>query len=118
MASAGDASPTEDVIAEFINPATGQPLFPTIACCMQLIRPRIETQLHRHTGSAVYHAFQGSGVTVVGDHRFEWSRGDFFVVPALAWHQHANASSEPAVLFSIQDYPTLKALGLYREERR
>lgn len=118
MASAGDASPTEDVIAEFINPATGQPLFPTIACCMQLIRPGIETQLHRHTGSAVYHAFQGSGVTVVGDHRFEWSRGDFFVVPALAWHQHANASSEPAVLFSIQDYPTLKALGLYREERR
>lgn len=118
MAAAGDASPTEDVIVEFINPTTGGSVFSTIACCIQLIRPGIETQSHRHTGSAVYHAFRGSGVTLVGEERYEWSEGDFFVIPALHWHQHMNATSEPAVLFSIQDYPTLKALGLYREERR
>jgi gentisate 1,2-dioxygenase len=117
MAAAGDVSPTDDVLLEFVNPATGGSVFPTIACCVQLIRPGIETARHRHTGGAVYHAFQGSGVTVVGDERYEWSRGDFFVVPAMHWHQHANASSEPAVMFSIQDFPTLKALGLYREER-
>jgi gentisate 1,2-dioxygenase len=117
MAAAGEASPTEDVVVEFVNPATGQSAFPTIACCMQLIRPGVQTQRHRHTGSGVYHAFQGSGVTVVGDERYEWSRGDFLVIPALYWHQHSNSASEPAVLFSIQDYPTLKALGLYREER-
>lgn len=118
MAAAGDASSCDDVITEFVNPATGRSLFPTIACCMQLIRPGITTGLHRHTGSAVYHVFEGSGTSVVGDEVYEWSRGDFFLVPSLAWHSHANSSNEPAVLFSIQDYPTLKALGLYREERQ
>jgi gentisate 1,2-dioxygenase len=37
-------------------------------------------------------------------------------VPPLAWHEHANDTKEPAVLFSIQDFPTHKALGLYYEE--
>jgi gentisate 1,2-dioxygenase len=31
-------------------------------------------------------------------------------------HEHANTSSEDAVLFSIQDTPVLQALGLYYEE--
>lgn len=118
MAAAGDFSPYDDVIAEYVNPATGLSLFTTIACCMQMVRAGVTTEIHRHTGSAVYHVFEGSGRTVVDDQTFEWSRGDFFVVPSLAWHGHQNTSNEQAVLFSIHDYPTLKALGLYREETK
>jgi gentisate 1,2-dioxygenase len=39
------------------------------------------------------------------------------VVPSWAYHEHINKSkSERAILFSIQDTPTLMALGKYREE--
>jgi gentisate 1,2-dioxygenase len=35
------------------------------------------------------------------------------------WHEHVNASStDDAVLYSVTDTPTLKKLGLYREECR
>jgi gentisate 1,2-dioxygenase len=31
-------------------------------------------------------------------------------------HKHSNTTSEPAVLFVVQDTPMLKALGFYHEE--
>jgi gentisate 1,2-dioxygenase len=116
MAEAGDVNPFDDVMLQFVNPATGQGTFKTIACCIQMIRPGVRTRAHRHTGSAVYHVVEGSGETVIDGTPHAWERGDFLVVPPLAWHEHANLESEGAILFSIQDFPTLKALGLYREE--
>lgn len=118
MAEAGDADPRDDVILEYINPATGEGVFSTIACYMQMIRPGIVTQERRETCHKVYHAFAGSGRTEIDGKAFEWKQGDFFVVPSLAWHRHANVSRDPAILFSITDAPTLKHLGLYREETR
>ncbi|HEX7229882.1 MAG TPA: NADPH dehydrogenase, partial [Candidatus Binatia bacterium] len=48
---------------------------------------------------------------------FDWSKGDIFALPPWAMHEHANsAPSADAVLFSIQDLPVLKALGVYYEE--
>ncbi|MFQ5895532.1 MAG: hypothetical protein ACE5JJ_06915 [Nitrospinota bacterium] len=38
------------------------------------------------------------------------------LAPPWAWHEHASAEGEEAVLFSIHDTPVLGALGLYREE--
>jgi 1-hydroxy-2-naphthoate dioxygenase len=46
----------------------------------------------------------------------EWSEGDIFVVPPWAGHFHENRTSEDAVLYSMDDWPTFKALALYREE--
>ena len=38
-------------------------------------------------------------------------------MPSWAAHEHANASStQDAILFSIQDYPVLEKLDLYKEE--
>ena len=48
---------------------------------------------------------------------FEWTERDIFCVPSWALHEHANASrSEDACLFSFNDLPAIRALGLYREE--
>lgn len=116
LAQADDVSPHDDVILEFVNPATGRSAFNTIACCIQLIRPGVRTQAHRHTGQAVYHAFEGEGEVVIDGETHTWQQGDFFVLPHLVSHQFANTSKERALLFSIQDFPTLRALGLYREE--
>ncbi|MHB8618557.1 MAG: cupin domain-containing protein, partial [Chloroflexota bacterium] len=113
-----EGSPFDDVALEYINPFTGGPAIPTIACWAQMIRPGVHTQAHRQVTSKVYHVYEGSGYSVIGGQRFDWKKGDFFCVPTWAWHEHANEGTEPAYLFSIQDTPVLKALGLYREEAR
>jgi gentisate 1,2-dioxygenase len=81
-----------------------------------MLRPGEKTKSHRHTSSAIYHAFRGSGCTTVGKKRLEWSRGDCFTVPLWSWHWHENNQREEAILFSITDRPAKEALGLYREE--
>jgi gentisate 1,2-dioxygenase len=110
------SSPFDDVAMEYSDPATGGPVLRSMACWIQLLRPGVRTKAHRHTSSKVYQVFQGEGYSVINGERFDWSEGDFFVVPSWAWHEHANESTGEAILFSIQDIPVMKALSLYREE--
>ena len=100
----------------YLHPLTGGPTLPTLACEIQLLPPRYQGQPHRHDSTAAYHAFRGQGVTVVDGERFEWSKGDFLVVPGWAEHRHENPSEEDAILFSVTDWPAMKALGLYETQ--
>ncbi|MBI3129301.1 MAG: cupin domain-containing protein [Candidatus Tectomicrobia bacterium] len=115
LAASGEASPHDDVAMDFVHPGTGGPVYPTMGCRIQLLRPGRELSPHRHTGSAVYLCFKGSGHSVIDGQRFDWERGDAFCVPSWARHQHA-AGEEETILFSINDQPMIEALGLYREE--
>ena len=90
---------------------------PTMSCRVQLLRANEQTKSHRHTSTSIYHAFRGSGTTIINGEKFPWQKGDTFIVPLWSWHDHANASStDEAILFSMHDEPILKAFGLYREE--
>jgi gentisate 1,2-dioxygenase len=114
--ASGNGDPHDDVIVEYRDPDTGRSVLPSISCYAQMLRPGVTTKSHKHTATAVYHVVSGSGSTVIDDVTYEWSPGDFFLVPPLAAHHHLNASaSEPAVLFSAQDKALLTALGLYWE---
>jgi gentisate 1,2-dioxygenase len=110
------ASPFDDVALEYTNPATGGPVLRTMACWVQMISPGVRTQCHRQTSSAVYYVAKGRGYSVINGQRFDWNEKDMFVVPPWAWHEHGNENAQDTVLFSIQDIPVLKSLGLYREE--
>jgi gentisate 1,2-dioxygenase len=102
---------------EYVNPLTGGSTLPTLSCWIQMLRPGEQTKPHRHTSTSIYHAFRGTGTTVINGQPFEWEKGDTFVVPLWAWHEHINRSpKEEAILFSMHDTPILKAFGLYREE--
>jgi gentisate 1,2-dioxygenase len=92
------------------------PELPTLACELSLLRRGRRTGAHRHSSVALYHVVEGAGCTTVGSEALEWGRGDTFVVPAWQTHWHENVASADAVLFSMNDRPALKALGLYREE--
>jgi gentisate 1,2-dioxygenase len=117
MASLGEVSPFDDAAVEYVNPLTGGHALPTLGCAIQLLRPGIRTQAHRHTSSSVFLVFRGRGYSVVNGERFDWQAGDLFAVPTWAWHEHANASSsDEAVLFSINDLPVMEALALFREQ--
>ena len=110
------SSPFDDVAMEYSDPATGGPVLRTMTCWIQLLRPGVQTRAHRHTSSKVYQVFRGEGYSVIDGQRFDWTEGDFFVVPSWAWHEHASSAETESVLFSIQDTPIMKSLALYREE--
>jgi gentisate 1,2-dioxygenase len=112
----GEADPFDDVLVEYRDPASGRSVVPALACYLQMLRPGVRTRAHRETSSAVYHVMGGSGRTIIDGVALDWREGDFVAVPPRAAHQHANAGTEPAILFSFQDVPLLQALGFYRTE--
>lgn len=112
-----DIDPFDGIRLMYANPITGGPTVPTFACEIQLLPANVKTEAHRHNSTTVYSAFRGDGVTIAGDTRLEWLRGDIFVVPPWVWHSHENRSRQDAILYSITDWPAMSALGLYREDR-
>ena len=113
-----EPDPFDGYHVTFTHPVNGGPTLPTFACALQLLPSALKTQDHRHISTTIYYAFQGSGTTVVGDQRLEWSQGDIFVLPPWKWHHHESAADGDALLFSVDDWPAMQALGLYREERK
>ena len=112
--AAGEPDPFDGALMEYRDPTTGRSVVPTLGCYLQLLKPGVSTRAHRESSSAVYHVVNGSGRTIVDGVPFAWTEGDFFAVPPRAVHEHANPGREPAILFSFQDVPMLKALGHYR----
>ena len=110
------SDPFDDVSMEYSDPSTGGPVLRSMSCRIQLIRPGIRTKAHRHTSSKVYQVFRGQGHGVINGQRFDWTEGDFFLVPSWAWHEHASEPGAESILFSIQDIPVMKSMALYREE--
>ncbi len=111
-----DGSPEDGIMLEYQHPQTGGAVLPTMACYLQMIRPAEKLVAHRHTGGAVYYVAQGAGETIIDGERFVWGKGDVFVVPPWALHEHARTCGEDAILFSIQDTPVLQKLGLDKHE--
>ncbi len=74
------------------------------------------TEPIRETASAVFHAYEGSGETTVGDTVLHWKRGDTFAVPAWQRVTHANTGADRAYLFRFDDRPLLRAIDAYRVE--
>ena len=116
-AKASAGSPYDGIMMDYMNPLTGGPVMPTLGASMQLLRPGETTRAHRHTGSVVYQCAKGSGYSIINGRRFDWTERDIFCLPSWALHEHGNASgTDDACLFSFNDLPAIRALGLYREE--
>lgn len=100
---------------EFINPADGGPVMPTISAFIQLLPAGFETQPYRSTDGTVYTPVEGAGVTEIAGRDFAWEAGDVFVVPSWAPHRHRAGTD--SVLFSFSDRGVQRKLGLWREKR-
>jgi gentisate 1,2-dioxygenase len=112
-----ETDPFDDVALEYTNPHTGEAVMKTFACQIQMLRPGTHTYAHRHTGSWVYLAFEGTGSTIIDSVQFDWREGDMFVLPSWARHEHINRSAtNRAILFAAHDTPLLRAAGKYRLE--
>lgn len=97
---------------EYINPVTGGSADSRIGTMMQKLKPQQHTKAHRHVHSAIYHVFEGEGYTVIDGVKFEWEKGDFFILPPWSYHEHVNTGSSDAYLFSFNDKPVMEKLEL------
>lgn len=102
---------------EYINPSTGKDANRRIGARMQQLPPQFKGKAHRHTHSAVYNVYRGSGYTIMNGVRFDWKAGDIFALPAWTWHEHVNTSeTEEAVLFSTNDLPIMELFDFEKEQ--
>lgn len=117
----GNNDPYDGYYLEYKNPIDGSHTFRTMTCYLQMLQPGQETRFHRHTGTVLYHAVRGRGVTMIDKiepKEMQWDEHDSFSLPSWRWHAHKNLSDkEPAILFSVSDRPLLIMTGLDREDR-
>lgn len=107
----------EDVVMEYRNPLTGGAVMRTMGARLSLLRPGFHGKARRHTGSKLYYVIRGEGASIVEGQRHDWTRGDFLAIAPWALHEHMNRSfSQDALLFQVNDFPAMSALGLFREE--
>ena len=102
---------------EYRDPATGGPVVPALGCYLQMLRPGVRTRAHRETSSAVYHVVGGRRLHGRRRQPRRVGRGRLLRGAArVRCTPTATPASEPAILYSVQDVPLLKALGFYRVE--
>lgn len=74
------------------------------------ITPRSETKVEKYLYEEIIYVVSGHGATSVwlGEEKkqtFEWQPGSLFALPLNTWHQHFNASNEPARFFGVTTAP-------------
>lgn len=121
MAAEEDDDSHDGVMLEYVNPATGDHMLPTMGARIQMLRPGETTRPQRRTGALRHLVVGGQGVTILdqdSSKELSWEDHDQFTIPTWRWYQHRNLSTtEPALLFSVGDYPIAEAMHLYREEK-
>ena len=111
-------SPRDKPVTRAYVTLTGAPPLPTMGADAHWLRPGERARAGRSTASRVFHVIEGHGGSRIGDTELTWERGDTFVAPSWHWIEHDNGSAaEPACLFSFNDEPAIRALGLWHEER-
>jgi gentisate 1,2-dioxygenase len=107
--------PCHGLKMRYTNPATGDHAMPTMGCFIQLLPKGFSTARYRATDATVFVPIEGRGRSRIGDHVFEWTPKDVFVVPS--WHHVTHEADTDSVLFSFSDRPVQEKLELFREDR-
>lgn len=69
--------------------------------------------VRRSTASRIFAIAQGSGVAHLGILEAQWHKGDVLAVPS--WTSYEIVADEDALIFEVNDEPTLRKLGFYKE---
>ncbi|RVU39097.1 gentisate 1,2-dioxygenase [Hwanghaeella grinnelliae] len=100
---------------QFINPADGGPVMPTIAAFVQMLPKGFKTAGYKATDSMVVTVVEGTGKVAIGDVTYDLKPRDIFVIPS--WHRHAFEAQDDLVLFVYSDKGMQEKLGIWNEQR-
>jgi len=107
-----EGSPHEGILVEYVDPASGGPVYRTITFFIQLLRAGEKLLAVRQNASLICTVFRGRGRSRVGKETFDWAPFDTFCIPGGEWYEHVNSSdADDAILFVCSDEPTLRKLG-------
>ncbi len=115
MARAGDPDPHLGHALEFINPADGGPVMPTIAAHVRLLPAGFTTRPRQATDAMVLVVVEGIGRATVAGRDYALAPRDLLVVPS--WAALTLAAASELVLFGYSDAAAQQKLGLWREAR-
>jgi gentisate 1,2-dioxygenase len=115
MARHGDPDPHLGHALEFVNPADGGPVMPTIAAHVRLLPKGFAARPRRATDAAVLVVVEGTGRARVGEQAFKLGPRDLLVVPS--WESLVLEATDDLVLFGYSDAAAQQKLGLWREAR-
>ena len=115
MKGSTEWDPHQGLKLEFINPATGGPMMPTISGFVQLLPKGFSTRTYRATDAMVCTVVEGTGNAIIGDEVFDLTPRDVFVIPP--WHRQCLEARDDLVLFVFSDKGMQDSLGIWREER-
>jgi gentisate 1,2-dioxygenase len=90
------------------------PTMPTMGLAVERLASSAKTCRHRSTANHCFCIMEGGGASVVDGKTIDWRRGDVFVAPCWAWHEHAATSD--AVLFAMSDEPLMRFVKYFRAE--
>ena len=99
---------------EYRHRATGASISATIGANAMRIEATATSGRVRETSGGIYHVYEGSGSTTVGNETIEWKQGDTFCIPLWTPYEHRAATK--TYLFRFDDRPVLNALGWYTSE--
>src|SRR5262249_41433503 len=68
----GSATPYGAAAREYVPPRPGGPARRPGVCWIRFSRPGEHTNPRRHTSTSIYHAFRGSGTTLINGEPFHW----------------------------------------------
>jgi gentisate 1,2-dioxygenase len=115
LAQAAQPDPHLGHALEFINPADGECVMPTISAHVRLLPKGFRSQARRSTDGTVFAVVEGGGTARVGNKSLHLAPRDIFVVPS--WNTLQLQADTDLVLFGFSDRAAQSKLNLYREER-
>ena len=114
LARAADVDPHVGHALEFVNPADGGPVMPTISAHVRLFPAGFEGRSRQSSDGTVFVVVEGSGTAWVDDRAIDLGDRDILVVPS--WNVVRFAARDELVLFGFSDRAAQEKLNLYREK--
>lgn len=100
---------------EFINPADGGPVMPTISAHVRLLPAGFTSAPRKASDGTIFVVVEGEGSAVVAGERRSLAPRDIMVVPS--WNEVQFTAATELVLFGMSDKAAQEKLRLYREDR-
>lgn len=114
MAVSAEIDPHLGHALEFLNPATGGPIMPTIAAHVRLLPAGFETRQRQASDGTVFVVVEGHGKVAIENETIDLAERDVFVVPS--WLPVTFRAQSKVVLFGFSDKAAQEKLNLYREK--
>jgi len=114
LASAAEPDPHLGHALEFLNPADGGSIMPTISAHVRLLPKGFATKARRSTDASIFVVVEGAGRAWLDDAPIDLATRDVLVVPS--WTTLRFEAEDTLVLFGYSDRACQEKLNLYREE--